>query len=68
MHDYAKEKSSTHPWGSSGAHLPGNETTLWYQTRAAAVECCLDTNDQPWNRNRNRAGLVLPGGKLVRNY
>ena len=65
---YAKEQSSTHRFGSIGQHLPGNETTLWYSSKKAAVDCCKDTNRQPWNRNNNRAGLVLPSGEITRSY
>jgi hypothetical protein len=68
IQDHSKVRTATHVWGSFGSHLPGQSSTLWYTARAAAVLCCRDTNRCPWNRNSNRAGLVLPSERMVRSY
>lgn len=55
-------------YGCHAAHLPGNHTTIWYDTRREAVESAKDANRQPWNRNSNAALVISPNGAGTRSY
>jgi|SRR6187549_145023 len=49
-------------WGAYAQHTPGPSTTIWYDSRAEALESCKSANSNPWS---SFAQLVSPTGKTT---